>query len=722
MSLTILPIETGKRLSFEHFPDPLCAFVFRNWDFVEAKRMADVVGASEEEIIQLGGEMGLDPRPVDERWLSCGYLTVIRSNWHLLDYEQICFLLGWPEEKLAFVLKEEDGLGIKLGNFKPDTGKLLWHDFDRSSLPRIKAATAEFYGKLPPEAEKPFDFVPRFEAAAALGASDGGRRGTERIVYPYCALYGDTFVEGLDFSFPESLLRAYETAGVTGVWCQAVLYKLAPFPFEPSLSDKWEERLSRMKALTERMAKHGIKLYLYLNEPRSMPKSFFETHPELKGEDGEDGDACLCTSVPAVQKYLYEAAAVVSESVPLLGGFFTIVASENRTNCYSKKCYGKNDERPDCPRCRNRKKVDVMAEVNELLYRGAASRNPSIRFIAWDWGMDHATALQFAEALPSEIAVMGVSEQAVEKTIAGIRTEVIDYSISIVGPGDYAKSVWRRARETGHPLFAKCQFNNTWECSFVPFLPAFRQIYTHMKRLREEELDGLFLSWTLGGFPSLTFRLLLPIFDEPTVPSLRDLYERVFPAETVDPVAAACESFSEAFDKFPFDLDVLYNAPQNSGPADLLYRKPTGFRATMVGYPYDDLAGWTGRFTPEILEEQFKELSELWGKGLEILQTLPDSAFEKGSAVRELWDSAEAAYCHFRSTFLQIRFVRIRDGLCPGDADEIRAIAKEEASLALRLAAVQRGNPCIGYESSNHYFYHTQLLAEKYLNCLYPGN
>lgn len=713
----ILPIKEGKRLELLHFPDPLCAFVYRNWGIITPKTMARVVECREEDICRLALEMGLLPREVDPSWLRYGYLTVIRSNWHLLDYEQLCLLLDCSEEKLTFIIKEEDFFGEKLGgykpnSFKPETGKLLWHDFDRSSLSLIREATEEFYAKLPPETIHPFDFEASFrwvgEAAPRTATKE---RFCDRIVYPYCALYGDTFLADMDFSFSDALLRAYQAVGVTGIWCQAVLYALAPFPFDPSLSERWEERLTNMRALTERMAKYGLKLYLYLNEPRSMPLSFFEKYPDLKGSVHGDY-ASLCTSTPAVQQYLRDAVATITRSVPLLGGFFTIVASENRTNCYSHS----EDGQTDCPRCRQRRRADVLAEVNALIREGASSINPAVKTIAWDWGMYEELPAAFVDALPTDVDVMGVSEQVVEKIVGGIKTKVIDYSISVVGPGDFARKIWHRAAQRGQKRYAKCQFNNTWECSFVPFLPAFRQVYTHMKGLCEEQVDGVFLSWTLGGFPSVTLRMLSMLFDEGEIPSLHSLYERVFPSEVLDIVERAGECFSDSFDHFPFDLNVAYHAPHNYGPSNLLFEKPTGFEATMVGYPYDDLNNWRSIYPEDVFENQFLLLSTGWERGIRLLKEIPEEFVSHSTALQELTDCAEAAYCHFRSTYLQIRFVRVRDGKEKGDLSEI---AEEEASLALRLAAVQRRNPCIGYESSNHYFYHTSLLAEKYVNCRY---
>jgi hypothetical protein len=52
----------------------------------------------------------------------------------------------------------------------------------------------------------------------------------------------------------------------------------------------------------------------------------------------------------------------------------------------------------------------------------------------------------------------------------------------------------------------------------------------------------------------------------------------------------------------------LYVAPQNYGPQNLLYLEPTGYTASMIGYPYDDIEGWSGDFTPEIFIDQLEKL------------------------------------------------------------------------------------------------------------------
>ncbi len=719
MSYTLPPVSAGKRIDFMHFPNRLCCFVFRNWELIEPSAMASVIGAGEEDILVLAEKMGLPVPPViNADWRRLGYITVIRANWHLLNYKQICALLGWTGEHLAFTLKEDDFLDIKLGQAKPDADELVWKPLspeEEAGLAAVRSAALEFYSSVPEVTAAPFAFRDLFAAVADSGPAAGEPRFESRIAYSYCALYGDTFMGDTSDSFPDELLAAYRAVGVNGIWCQAVLYTLVPFPFDPSVSEGWEKRLSGLRALIGRMSAYGIKLFLYLNEPRTMPNAFFEKYPHLRGVTGGEYSS-LCTSVPEIQAYLYDSAAFIVKNAPGLGGFFTITASENQTSCYSHR----SEQNCECPRCGKRPKAEVIAEINSLIYKGAASADPGIKMIAWSWGWEGENTPRIIDLMPQEVIVMGVSEQAVRKNIGGTVINVIDYSISVVGPGEYALSTWNHAHDGGHRAYAKCQFNNTWECAFVPFLPAYEQIYRHMTGLIAAGVDGMLLDWTLGGFPSPTFSMLNPLFyKSDSIPSLKELYSRVFPAESVDIVEKACALFSEAFDAFPFHIGTAYTAPQNTGTANLLYTVPTGFRATMVCFPYDDITSWRAVFPEEVFEDQLRLLSEGWERGLAVLCGLKTDWLKNSAALTLLADCSEAAYCHFRSSYLQTRFVRIREGRTQGS---LAGIAAEEAGLTLRLAAVQARNPSVGYESSNHYFYHRAALAEKYVNCLFVGN
>lgn len=521
-----------------------------------------------------------------------------------------------------------------------------------------------------------------------------------RMIYSYHGLYGNVFDEAPEVSFSDEMLAQYARLGVNGVWAQGVLYKLTEFPFDPSMSEGWQQRQENLRTLVKKAADYGLKVYLYLNEPRAMPLAFFEKHPHLKGHT--EGDfAAMCTSVPEVRQYLTSAVTSLCEAVPGLGGFFTITMSENLTNCWSRTYGGETN----CPRCAARRPSDVVAEVNALIYEAATAVDPSIRLIAWTWGWKGALGFSEEECLrqmPPEIAVMNVSEEAMPFTIAGVDGQIIDYTMSQPGPGDRAKAIWQLAKQTGHPTAAKVQVNDTWECSTVPYIPVFGLVEEHIGRLAALGVDHLMLSWTLGGAPSPNIKMASRyFFNEQTADDpLTALY-----GEHAETVHRATACFDEAFREFPFCIETLYTGPQFSGPANLLYAAPSGQTATMTGFPYDDLRTWCGPYPPETLESQFGKLADKWKQGLDILAAMPAC---------ELTDIAAACYNIFRSSYNQIRYVRLRE---QQDIAALLAVLNEEEQLAISHYRLTLRQPMLGYEAANHYVYTPQMCLEKALNC-----
>src|SRR5690606_33308238 len=155
--------------------------------------------------------------------------------------------------------------------------------------------------------------------------------------------------------------------------------------------------------------------------------------------------------------------------------------------------------------------------------------------------------------------------------------------------------------------------------------------------------------------------------------------------------AASC--FSDAFREFPFHISTAYTAPQNFGPANLLHAVPTGYKATMIGFPYDSLDTWRSIYPADVFEQQFEKVSEGWRKGLELLADFEEQSEAQKAAYLEFRQVAEAAYCHFRSTYLQVVFVRRRNELLETKDDKLRdlirqsllAILGEEIKIAQKL-------------------------------------
>lgn len=713
-----------------HFPDRLHAFVWRNWPLVPARRMAETIGASEAQIAQLGKAMGLPEPPAisDDQWRR-SYITIIRRNWHLLPKDQLGRLLGWTPEKLEFTLREDDFLQHKLGA-KPRCAPLAFAEPDAAAKAREQAIARVVREAFPdlaqPAADPLFGFVKRLSAPPAESAPPAAASSmfSRRFCYSYFALYGDPLLEREADPFPDGYLARLAEAGVNGVWLQGVLYKLTPFPWDPKLSEHYEERLQRLRELVARARRHGIGVYLYFNEPRAMPLAFFEGRPELKGVT-EGDHATLCTSAPPVQAYLRDGAAAVCRAVPDLAGIFTITASENLTNCWS------HQQGKQCLRCAARPAAEVIAEVNALLAEGIAKSGAKTRLIAWDWGWRDEWAPTAIERLPQAAALMSVSEWSLPIVRGGVKSAVGEYSISAVGPGPRATRHWAAARGRGLETLAKVQANNTWELSIVPYIPAVANVARHAANLRASKVDGLMLSWTLGGWPSPNLEVVAELGASAELTpeaALARVARRRFGAQLEEPVVRAWRACSEAFSEYPYSSDVLYNAPQQVGPANPLWERPTGFKATMTGIPYDDLNGWRSLYPADVFIAQMAKVSEGFaGAAGELRRAAQGKTLEPGEAgaLGEELNIIDACAVVFGSVADQGRFVQARQQLekaaTPEAARAARATLREllqrEMAAAQRMYSIQRRDSRIGFEAANHYFFVPLDLVEKVVNC-----
>ncbi len=731
-----LPLgDSPAPVAIPHFPDRVHAFVWRNYELVPAERMAEVLGTTPDRVLALAGAMGLAaPPPISEEQQRRSYITVIRRNWHLLPYEQLTQLLGWTDDELAYALREDDFLWAKLGARKPNCGPLRWAEPDaaaREAEARIRAVVRDrFPLGLRAEGDPLFGFVDALssrEPAAGPPVADGSRY-QPRYCYSYFALYGDALLDRSIDSYPEGYLEKLAATGVDGVWMQGVLYRLAPYPWQPELSESWEERLESLRELVARAKRHGIGIYLYLNEPRAMPLAFFEQHPSLKGVT-EGDHATVCTSVEEVRAWIRDSLTTIFRAVPDLAGVFTISGSENLTNCWS------HYQGAGCPRCAARGPAEVIAEYMTAVAEGVHAASPSARVIAWDWGWQDDWAPGVIERLPQDVAVMSVSEWSIPFERGGVASEVGEYSISVVGPGPRAKRHWGLAKERGLTTLAKLQLSNTWELSATPYIPAEALVARHLCNLRDPErtggepVDGLMLGWTLGGYPSPNLELAAVIgaLDDPTPErAMRIVAERRYGVAHAEAVVAAWERMSAAFAEFPYHPGLLYSAPMQYGPSNLLYGSPTGYPATMVGFPYDDLNGWRAVYPPEVYIRQFETMAEGFAEGAERLAAEIEGAEApyRAALVGET-RIARTIALHFRSCADQARFVLARDALAKATtraeadplADQIRAVLRREIATAHAMYSLQRHDSRLGYEASNHYYYVPLDLAEKVLDC-----
>lgn len=814
-------------IEYRHFPTQHQAAIFRNWELIPVARLAQILETDENTVLAAAKDMGLPvPPQVDERWLERGYITIIRNNWHLMPVEQLLELLGWSDDQLAYALKEDDFLWIKLGRLKPKVARVKYRPLAYKEKDRTQRLR-EYIRRYFPEQStwQPFSFVDEFNQTltwqthsaispdpdefaldstwyleypstsflqkvisrfrAHLSGSfnlalDGAKqkillrvvpdeqklseshqiditseqiiiqavdevglmrglywlenafedrggailkpqrivRDTKfdvRLLYPYAAVYGDPFTDPANDPLPEGLLERLSRVGINGIWLQAVLYLMTPFPFDPSLSTGWEKRIEGLNRLIEKAKRYGIGVYLYLNEPRAMPRSFFDQRPQLAGSS--DGTyTCLCTSKKDVQDYLRNACKQIFTQAPDLAGVLTITMSENMTNCWSR---GTNH----CPVCSQRKPYEVIGEVNRCIEEGVHAAAPSAKVICWSWawkqvnGWPNDVVPEAVDHLPHKARLMCTSESEKPYRIGGIDGIVADYSISIPGPGDRARLFWNQALRRNMTAMAKVQLNNSWECSAVPYLPVIDLIQEHLDNLFQCGVSALMVSWTLGGYPSANLALASQYYWSD------DSQDSAQNPEN-EPIKAAQAHFSDAFREFPFHVGVLYRGPQNFGPSNPLLPKKSNYAATMIGFPYDDLESWRSIYPYDVFTNQLMKLCVKWEQGLEVLETAPQNP-----RIRELANVSRTAYCHFKSSLLQSKYVKLRDELPVETELEaynaqiqkglIQDIIRQERELALCLWRILNEDPRIGFEASNHYLYTEKSLKEKVLNCQY---
>ena len=722
-------------LAAAYFPNRIHEFVWRNWNLVEPAKLANVSGASTRDILALAEAMGLPPAAaIPPEIMSRGTITLIRRNWHLLPYDQLLELLEMTPERLDFALREDDFLWIKLGSLKPKCGPIRYCPPDEAARQRAaeirRVVEKDFGAELRRPSEPRFDFVRQLSTPHTSFPSPVNQ--TEqpvslRFVYSYLAVYGDPLLNAELDPYPDGFLQRLASVGVNGIWLHVVLRDLAPGgEIFPEFGQDHSRRLANLRGLVQRAKRHGVGVYLYMNEPRSMPHAFFKKRSDMAGVQ-ENALTALCTSHPAVRQWMSDALAHVFREVPDLSGVYAITASENLTSCAS---HGKWQT---CERCKTRNDTDIITEVVATIEEGVHRVKPKANVIVSDWGWKgHGDARDIIARLPKAVWLMSVSEWALPIERGGVTSKVGEYSISSVGPGPRALQHWATAAQAGLKTAAEIQFNNTCEIASVPYLPVLDLVAEHIHNLAPLKHSGMLIGWTMGGHPSPNFALAqrlnrTPAPDVDTV--LEDLAHERFGPEGAPHARRAWTLFSAAFRQYPFHISVVYTSPVQWGAANPMYPTKTGYKATMWGIPYDDLDGWRGPYPAEVFASQFEKMATGWEPGLAELQAAVEKAPpERRHAVQADLRYAQAAAITFQSVANQARFILARDALAkapntlpPAERQRLRAEAvrclESEIRLARRLYTLACEDSRIGFEPSCHYFYVPQDLLEKVVNC-----
>lgn len=693
-----------------NFPTPWQTVIFRNYRRVPSENIAQVLECTAEDIEREAARLGLRMGVYDENWLARGYITIIRNNWFILPYEQLANLLGFTLERLEFVIMKEDFLWVKLCHKKPECEPVKYMPLTAEQVQETEVIAATVR-KLDTSDRKLFDF---FTDKSDTEPQDFvSQEGGNSILHPFLSPCGDAFIEDTRMHLPDCLIDAYAKQGIKTLFIHGVLSTLSPYRFAPEMSEGYEIRRKHLSELIQRAAKRGIKIYLYLDEPRALPKEVFQRYgkPELKGRVNSDGSVCMCMSASKeAQEYLYSATKELFEAVPGIGGIFNITMSEYPTHCRTVPRHISN-----CPNCSELPNYTLPVLVNNIMHKAIRDAGSDAEVISYTWAWNPTRKWSEDDIenamreMHPEIAVMQVSENLMKLQKGGIESGLVDYSISNPGPSEWSKFVFKTAAKYGHKTYAKVQISCSWECATVPYLPVFDLEIEHLENLYKFGVGNFMLTWTLGGYPSITYGVVSDYIKNPEKFDIDVWYEKQF-GKDAEAVHEAIKLFCEGFREFPFSGNVLYFSPKNLGPANLWSLIPSQNMSAMISYAFDDVERYASPYPVDIYLLQFKKLLSKWEKACEMLE-----AAANNDAARDVLLYAKFATLQLSSDVIHTKYVLTKRRL-PGSRDELLQIFKEERELIRAQLVLMERSPLIGYETSNHYFFTEREYIEKLIN------
>ena len=199
---------------------------------------------------------------------------------------------------------------------------------------------------------------------------------------------------------------------------------------------------------------------------------------------------------------------------------------------------------------------------------------------------------------------MSVSEWSMPVERGGVKTEIGEYSISVVGPGP------RRQQQIGNSLerpgvrtMAKTQFNNTWEISAVPYIPVPHLIARHctnLTRAGDHRYSGFMDPGRLSiAQPGSCKRVLLcPGLNRQTPCCFASQNAATASRRGAGQIVESSATFSKAFELYPYSVAIytIPDAARSCEPAAL--EADRALRNSMILFPQDDYKSWSGKYPP----------------------------------------------------------------------------------------------------------------------------
>lgn len=536
--------------------------------------------------------------------------------------------------------------------------------------------------------------------------------------------------------YTDGELERIRRAGFNAVWVHAQLNHIVRTGIFPELGEYAVEFRKRLNILTERAARHGIGIYLYLQVPRGLPQGhpLWKKHPECAGMPDIYSDINgnpvvmipMCTSMPATRKYLQCAAEELARRLPRLAGVILITASEYPSHCYGRggRMVPDGDRLKfipvDCPHCLERTPAEVITEVIGIVSGGIHAVAPQMRVIAWNWSwtfFEESPCPNLIRRLPRDVNLLIDFERG------GLRRNgatLEEYSLGYAGPSERFRLACGEARKHGLEVFAKFQLGTTHELAVVPNLPLLENIRRKASRFSALNLNGFMGCWNFGNMPSANVTAFQYFLERPEA-SLEEFAAAYFPGSNAEKIAEAWNFFTTAMEEYPLYNPWLYFGPANFSPALPLEPGPlsniAGGRSWLPeAVRGDDIGKAFRQCSPEEVIAAFEKILPLWEKGTYLLR---DTLGKSGSIhAREELSSAEACGLLFRSSLNCVRSYRLKLQWEDSRMGEWRRIALDELENLRKLLPLAESDRRIGYHIEAHTYLFTPEQIRKKIETL----
>ena len=547
--------------------------------------------------------------------------------------------------------------------------------------------------------------------------------------------YVDELLNDIDY-YPEEYLNKLAHEGINGVWL-SMYFRDFPSTIFPTHGKNWEKRLAKLKLTVQRCKRYGIRIFVYVSEPKSfgtnhwnVPIEEAEGHPEVIGSADKrlahGNVARFCTSNPTAQQYLRDSITALFTAVPDLGGMINIIFGEDNGGCATMKMY---DWTCDCPVCSQRSVGDIYREIANTMAGAMHAINPEAEMIEWfyapgsrDGSKLAANIVEATKDWPKDCSLMlnfesgGISEQL------GKGRNVFDYSLAYLGPSQLFREV---ASHAARPA-AKLQVGCSHEDASVPFIPVPSNLYEKYKAMNELNVSSVMQCWYFGNYPGLMNKAAGELSFRP-FPQSEDAFLQELAAplwrEHAPVAVEAWKHFAAGYRSFPANIGFAWYGPMHHSIAWPLYLFPVdgGISPSWLLKNFPEVSG--DRVGETLIYQHTlaegitlcNQMREEWQKGVEKLASLETAVSHISDRVADII-LAKAILLQIKATCDFLQFYSLREDMLYNKHDNLATMKKivlDEIANSREMITLCKRDSRLGYhsEAEGYLFFPEKLEA-----------